>query len=132
IDGHECGLSEGRRGMLVETAPAWLATMRELDGTLELPGGPDNPVILSWSDTIARAFPDMASYASSYKHDSIAWCGQALAYVMAANGVRPPYDPDDDLGSYLWVDSWDQWGTRVSPGHEPLGDVLLFSSPHPV
>jgi hypothetical protein len=118
--------------MLFDTAPPWLATMRRIDGTLEAPGSADNPVILSWSDTIARAFPDMASYASSYKHDSIAWCGQALAYVMAANGIRPPYDPDDDLGSYLWVDSWDQWGTRVPAGQERLGDVLVFSSPHHV
>jgi hypothetical protein len=118
--------------MLADTVPPWLATMRRIDGTLEAPGSADNPVILSWSDTIARAFPDMASYASSYKHDSIAWCGQALAYVMAANGIRPPYDPDDDLKSYLWVDSWDYWGTRVPAGQERLGDVLVFSSPHHV
>jgi hypothetical protein len=118
--------------MLADAVPPWLATMRKIDGTLEAPGSADNPVILSWSDAIARAFPDMASYASSYKHDSIAWCGQALAYVMAANGIRPPYDPDDDLKSYLWVDGWDYWGARVPAGQERLGDVLVFSSPHHV
>src|SRR5262245_9459323 len=132
IAGHHFRLSQRRRGMLVETAPAWLATMRELDGTLELPGGPDNPVILSWSDTIARAFPEMASYADTYKHDSIAWCGQALAYAMAVNGIRPPYDPGDELKSYLWVDSWAHWGTLVPAGQERRGDVLVFSSPHHV
>ena len=118
--------------MLVETVAPWVATMRELDGTLELPGSADNPVILSWSDTIARAFPEMASYADTYKHDSIAWCGQALAYVMAANGIRPPYDPRDELKSYLWVDGWARWGTLVPAGQERRGDVLVFSSPHHV
>lgn len=124
----ESGLSK-RCGM-VDSVPSWLATMRAIDGTLEAPGSADNPVILSWSDTIARAFPDMASYASGYKHDSTAWCGQTLAYVMAANGIRPPYDPSDELKSYLWVDAWDDWGTSVSAGKERPGDVLVFSSPH--
>jgi hypothetical protein len=104
--------------------------MRAIDGTLEEPGSADNPVILSWSDTIAHAFPDMATYASGYKHDSTAWCGQTLAYVMAVNGIRPPYDPSDELKSYLWVDAWDDWGASVSSGQERLGDVLVFSSPH--
>jgi hypothetical protein len=115
---------------MVDTVPPWLATMRAIKGTFEAPGSADNPVILSWSDTITRAFPDLASYARRYKHDSTAWCGHTLAYVMAANGIRPPYDPGDDLNSYLWVDAWDDWGTPVPRGQERLGDVLVFSSPH--
>src|SRR5262245_1283437 len=117
---------------MVDTIPSWLATMRQIDGTLEAPGNADNPVILSWSDAIARAFPEMARYAHTYTHDSIKWCGQTVAYVMAANGIRPPYDPSDELRSYLWVDSWAHWGTMVPPGQERPGDVLVFSSPHHV
>jgi hypothetical protein len=118
--------------MLVETVPPWLATMRRIDGTYEAPGDADNPVILAWSDTIARTFPEMASYARLYTHDETAWCGLCVAHCMAANGIRPPYAPRDELKSYLWVDSWANWGMPVPAGQERRGDVLVFSSPHHV
>ena len=118
--------------MLVETVPPWLATMRRIDGTYEAPGDADNPVILAWSDTIARTFPEMASYARLYTHDETAWCGLCVAHCMAANGIRPPYAPRDELKSYLWVDGWARWGTLVPAGQERRGDVLVFSSPHHV
>jgi len=104
--------------MLVETVPSWLATMRSIDGTQEAPGDANNPTILAWSDAIAHAFPEMARYASRYADDTEqAWCGLCVAYCMAANGIRPPYDPRDELKSYLWVDSWVDWGTPVLAGH---------------
>src|SRR5262249_26761303 len=119
--------------MLVETVPSWLATMRSIDGTQEAPGDANNPTILAWSDAIAHAFPEMARYASRYADDTEqAWCGLCVAYCMAANGIRPPYDPRDELKSYLWVDSWVDWGTPVLAGQARHGDVLVFSSPHHV
>ncbi len=39
--------------------PSYLATMREITGTLETPGSNDNPVILRWADEIAKRFPKM-------------------------------------------------------------------------
>jgi hypothetical protein len=115
-----------------DTVPPWLATMRALTGTTEAPGAADNPVIMGWSEAIARRFPRLGPYARRYDRDATAWCGQALAYVMAMAGIQPPYDPGDDLGSYLWVDAWLDWGTPVEPGQEQLGDVLIFATPHHV
>src|SRR5262245_12590965 len=70
---------------MVDTVPSWLATMRAIDGTLEEPGSADNPVILSWSDTIAHAFPDMATYAGKVKVSRFAKSG--------INTIRRPPSP---------------------------------------
>jgi uncharacterized protein (TIGR02594 family) len=117
---------------MTDTVPAPLATMRAITGTLEASGSADNPVILAWADVIARAFPEMAGYARRFIRDSIAWCGHAVAYCMAMAGIKPPYSPGNDLGSYLWSESWASWGTPVEPGQEQPGDVLIFNTPHHV
>lgn len=97
--------------------PVWLATMRAIDGTHETPGGADNPAIMGWRDTIDRAFPELAGYTRTYTHDSIPWCGLTVAYVMAANGIRPP-------STFLWARSWAKWGTKTRPRR---GAVMVFS-----
>ncbi len=86
----------------------WHQTMLELAGSgiKEYPGGDDNPTILGWARHIGLTYPEMAGYANNYKHDSIAWCGLTGAEVLARNGVRPPYDPADDLKSFLWANSF--------------------------
>jgi len=117
---------------MVDLVPSWLAKMREITGTVEGSGALDNPKILAWRDAIATAWPDMQSYAFRFIHDSIAWCGHTLAYVMTTAGRRPPFNATDDLKSYLWVDAWADWGTAVAPGDEQLGDVLVFREPHHV
>lgn len=77
---------------MTDTAPPWLATMREITGTKALG---DNPVILSWPNKIGELFPEMASYCREYTHDSIAWCGLTVGYCMALNGIRPVFGATD-------------------------------------
>lgn len=99
---------------MAEAAP-WLATMRGIVGTEEYAGGADNLTILGWRDEIARRYPEMASYCRNYTHDSIPWCGLVMAYVMAVNGVRPPFNPGNELESFLWAQSWKMLaGTRLA------------------
>lgn len=106
--------------------PAPLLEMRKITGTLESPGPGDNPVILGWANAIARRFPKMLKYCANYTHDSIAWCGLAVAYVMSQAGIEPPFDASDDLHSFLWADSWRTWGTSVPIDQARPGDVLVF------
>lgn len=100
-----------------QDTPAWLATMRAIEGTHETPGGADNPTIMGWRDTISRAFPALAGYTRTYTHDSIPWCGLTVAYVMAANGIEPP-------ATFLWARSWAKWGVKTKP--RP-GAVMVFT-----
>lgn len=111
---------------MTQIIPASLKTMRDITGTLEEPGGGDNPVILGWADEIASRFPEMRLYCAQYTHDSIPWCGLTVGYVMAHNGIKPIFGPED-TDKFLWARAWSQFGTKVDPGHEQPGDVLVFS-----
>ena len=107
-----------------DAVPPWLATMQEITGTLEFPGGADNPVILAWRDEIARRFPEMGTYCAQYTHDEIPWCGLTVGYCMAHNGIRPVFGPTD-TDKFLWAQAWKQFGL---PADRPLpGDVLVFA-----
>lgn len=102
---------------MADTVPAWLIAMRAIDGTRETPGAADNPVILSWAAEIGRRYPDLADYAAGYTHDSIAWCGLTVAYVMARAGIKPP-------ATFLWARDWAAWGVPTTP---KLGAVMVFT-----
>src|SRR5262249_44782955 len=107
-----------------DAVPPLLATMQEITGTLEFPGGADNPVILAWRDEIARRFPEMGTYCAQYTHDEIPWCGLTVGYCMAHNGIRPVFGPTD-TDKFLWAQAWKQFG---SPADPPLpGDVLVLA-----
>lgn len=108
---------------MTDLIPAPLKTMRDITGTLEEDGSDDNPVILAWADEIAKRYPEMRLYCAQYTHDSIPWCGLTVGYVMAHNGIRPIFGPDD-TDKFLWARSWSQFGTEVETPQ--LGDVLVF------
>jgi uncharacterized protein (TIGR02594 family) len=95
--------------------PDWLLEMRALTGLTETPGSADNPKILAMADTIAKAYPDMAAYCSTYQHDETPWCGLTVAYCMTRAGIRPVWGPTD-TDRWLWAQAWDDpaWGDKIS------------------
>jgi uncharacterized protein (TIGR02594 family) len=98
--------------------------MRTISGIEEEPGAADNPKILAMRDEIARRFPDMAAYCRGYVHDSIPWCGLAVAYAMAANGIRPVFGPTDTQ-RFLWAKAWARFGAPLA---EPKpGCIMVFA-----
>lgn len=105
-------------------APPWLETMRTLIGTKEVPGPGNNPEILRWASDIASRFPDMTPYCRQFTNDAIPWCGLTVGYVMAMNGIRPPF-ASGDTGKFLWANAWASWGTKLD---KPVpGAVMVFT-----
>lgn len=105
-----------RAPSVLKVAP-WLAQMRAITGTKEIPGKQNSPIIMSWASDIVRAFPDLAKYTASYTGDEIPWCGYGLAGCMARAGIRPSNE-------YMWAQSWAQWGTKLK---QPItGCVMVF------
>ena len=105
-----------------DVAP-WLATMRELAGTAEYPGGQNNPVILGWAGFIAGRWPEMAAYAALYRSDDTAWCGLTVAYCFAKHGIRPPFG-EKDTERFLWANSFPAWGIRLDAPRP--GCIVVF------
>jgi hypothetical protein len=102
--------------------PLWLQVMRDITGTHEMR---DNPVILAWPRAIAAAYPEMASYCAGYTHDSISWCGLAVAYAMTKAGIKPVFGATD-TSRFLWALAWKGFGEVVPAGQEQPGDVVIF------
>jgi uncharacterized protein (TIGR02594 family) len=122
--------------MAAADTPEWLLTMRAMNGLTETPGSGDNPKILAMRDTIAKTYPDMASYCALYQHDATPWCGLCVAYAMTMGGVRPVFGPTD-TDRWMWARAWDDdvWGYPLSvprPGcvvvmeREGGGHVTLY------
>src|SRR5262245_62031523 len=85
--------------------PAWLQVMRSITGPTEYSGAANNPKIMSWVDTIARAYPEMQTYCNGYTGDDIAWCGLTVAYCMTMAGIRPVFGPTD-TDRWMWAQAW--------------------------
>lgn len=100
-----------------DVAPPWLNAMRAIEGTHEVAGDDDSPVIMSWPKEIAEKYPEYAAYCRTYTHDSIAWCGLTMAIVMTRSGVKPVRD-------FLWADNWRNLGTKLDKPR--LGCVMTF------
>lgn len=101
-------IKAGYEWLLNEPGPKMLLEMLKLYDTKEVPGPTDNPVILQWAKELGI---------KDYIHDSIPWCGLAMAIVAYRAGKPVPTSP-------LWALNWANFGKVVS---EPmLGDVLTF------
>lgn len=98
--------------LLKEPGPKMLLELLKVYGTHEVPGSKDNPDILEWADELGLK--------NQYTHDSIPWCGLAIAIAAKRAGKPVVKDP-------LWAANWAKWGTKVSVAM--LGDVLVFSRP---
>lgn len=81
----------------------WLSVMRAITGTKEVQGGADSAIILGWVKTIVDVYPDLKGNVGWYNHDSIPWCGLAVAYCMTKAGFHPPAAP---LGAANWYTDW--------------------------
>lgn len=104
-------------------AAPWLATMRELAGVKEYPGGDNNPTILGWARFIGATYPEMANYAAAYTSDDISWCGLTMAYGVTKNGIRPPFG-SSDVERFLWAHSFAAWGLQLDA---PVpGAIVVF------
>lgn len=93
-----------------ETSPKMLVEMKKIFGTIEAPGTADNPTILAWAREVGLE--------NVYRHDSIAWCGLAMAVVARRAGKVVPHDP-------LWALNWRNFGMPVD--RPMLGDVMVKS-----
>jgi len=95
-----------------EPGPKMLKEALALYGTLETPGAENNPVIMAWAKEVGVN--------GWYPGDATPWCGLFQGVIAKRAG----WDISKDL---LAAASWALWGTRVEPGNEMLGDVLVFS-----
>jgi uncharacterized protein (TIGR02594 family) len=123
---------------MTDDTPDWLDTMRAITGLSEVPGQGDNEKILGMAKSIAKAYPEMASYCAQYRHDATPWCGLCVAYCMTQAGVRPVFG-ETDTDKFLWARAWDdpRWGDVLDeprPGcvvvmsRQGGGHVTLFES----
>jgi uncharacterized protein (TIGR02594 family) len=94
-----------------EGAPRMIVEALKLYGIEEKQGGADNPIILEWAKECGL---------KDYTHDSIPWCGLAMAVVAFRGGKEVPASP-------LWAANWLNFGTKVSTAM--LGDILVFIRP---
>lgn len=100
--------------LAAEPGPRLLTEMLKLYGTVEAPGGANNPEILRWAERVGLGHV--------YKSDATAWCGLTVSYACAQAGY--PYSP---LGNALWARNWAEWEDMVPTGQAMLGDVLVFA-----
>lgn len=87
----------------------WLATMRAITGTKEVPGNKDNPFIIEMAHEIVRRYPELRGNVGWYNHDGIPWCGLGMGYVFAINGIKPVSAP-------LSAIAWAEFGVALKVG----------------
>lgn len=103
-------LNEGDAGRQPEPVAIAVAAYGLREGS----GQADNPVILDWADQLGLR--------GVYIHDSIPWCGLAMARFMSGAGFTPPKGV-----LMLRALEWSNFGEAVMPGEAVFGDVLVFS-----
>jgi uncharacterized protein (TIGR02594 family) len=101
---------------MAEEVPPWLEVMRAITGLSEYENG-SNPKIEGMAAYIGRQFPPQADYASQFSDDSIAWCGVATDFCLAActPPISGPFGPTD-TDKWMWADSF-----RTDPNFVDLG-----------
>jgi hypothetical protein len=92
----------------------------------------DGPDVPRMAREIGEKFPRMEAYCANAKNDT-AWCGIFIAWLLAQQGIEPPFNPADDLGSFMWVDSWanTKWAGTWELEPQP-GDIIVRRTPHHV
>lgn len=95
----------------------WVQEARSLDGTREVPGAKNNPVIMDWGNRLGAKVLGIA-----YGADSVPWCGLFAAHCVFSAGLKPP-------PIAIRAKSWATWGVDVGVKTErpPIGTVAVFS-----
>lgn len=93
---------------VVKQAP-WLAVMRSLTGTKEIPGAKSNPIILSWKAELIGRYPVLRPNLDWYVNDDTPWCGYGCGYAVGC--CDPGYMPPLTLLRAL---AWQDWGQECS------------------
>ena len=102
-----------------EHSPLWMQWMFKADGTKEYPGEPNNPMIMRSVEVIAERWPDLASYARTYREDATPWCGLAAAWAMTKANIKPPKE-------FLSSKAWRTFGFDIKTPE--LGCVVCLES----
>ena len=91
--------------------PKWLSLARAEIGTLETPGGADNPKILSYAKD--------AGVGPVVNHDSVAWCAAFVGAMLVRSGISGSGKAN--------ARSYEEWG---KPLRSPvLGSIVVLSRP---
>lgn len=108
--------------------PPWLEVMRAITGLSEYENG-SNPKIEAMAAYIGRKFPEQADYASQYDDDSVAWCGVATAFCLAAatpEGISAPFGLTD-TDRWMWAQSFASDFGYVKLGSPVPGTIVVMS-----
>lgn len=93
----------------------WLDEARRLIGTREVPGGANNPAIMTWANKLGARVLGIA-----YGGDHVPWCGLFAAWCVHNAGIAPPRIA-------IRAKAWATWGMPLSlAGVPPLGAVAVF------
>jgi len=92
---------------VLKTAP-WLARMRAITGTKEIPGAKSNPIILSWKAELIGRYPVLRPNLDWYVNDDTPWCGYGCGYAVGC--CDPGYMPPLQLLRAL---AWADWGQEL-------------------
>jgi len=110
------------------SVPPWLLVMRAITGLAEWENG-SNPRIEAMAAYIGRKFPDQAAYASQYTDDSIAWCGVATDFCLAActqDGISGPFGPTD-TDRWMWAQSFASDKGFIHLGSPVPGTIVVMT-----
>ncbi|MBR0845462.1 hypothetical protein JQ607_35180 [Bradyrhizobium liaoningense] len=109
---------------LLVSVPPWLATMRGLERGRQFS---DQAGLTSeWIKRISELYPETTTYLERRAQDATPeLSGLAAAYCMATNGIRPPFDADDESRSFLDPNAWKAFGVEAGPPRS--GDVLVLN-----
>jgi lysozyme family protein/peptidoglycan hydrolase-like protein with peptidoglycan-binding domain len=99
---------------MTDQVPPWLASQRADLGQEEIPGPANNPRIIAKARLPGVKFPNvdgLVAYGNLYNSDDTqAWCGAETGGSLAEVGLMPPFNKGNDLHSYFWADSFDDYG----------------------
>lgn len=100
--------------------PKMLDILLQYNGIKEVPGMKSNPIILEMARDLGIG--------DIYTNDDISWCALLINHGIRLAG-KPPVDHKGDRYNLLRAKWLLNWGNKVFPGEEKLGDIGIFDRP---